>query len=98
MTVGSEHARPKASAAVVAGRGEVFVPLAGMIDLDQERERMQAEIGKLEGVLGGARKRLANEKFVSNAPDEVVAKARENAAQLEEQVEKLTAKLAGLAG
>ena len=65
-------------------------------DLEHERSRMLAEIGKLESVLKGAQARLSNEKFVSNAPENVVQKARENATQLEEQVRKLGAKLAGL--
>jgi valyl-tRNA synthetase len=82
--------------AVLTNGAELFVPLEGVIDLEHERSRMLAEIGKLEGVLKGAQARLSNEKFVSNAPDEVVLKARENAAQLEEQVGKLRAKLAGL--
>ncbi|MEM7417845.1 MAG: class I tRNA ligase family protein, partial [Gemmatimonadota bacterium] len=82
--------------AVLRNGAELFVPLEGVIDLDQERERLKAEIGKVSGVLVGAQKRLENEKFVSNAPAEVVAKARENAAQLSEQRDKLEAKLASL--
>ena len=57
---------------------------------------MEKEIGRLEGVLGGVEKRLANEKFVANAPEDVVNTARNNAAQLQDQVEKLREKLAGL--
>ena len=82
--------------AVLKNGAELFIPLGGVIDLEHERSRMLAEIGKLEGVLKGAQARLSNEKFVSNAPENVVQKARENATQLEEQVRKLGAKLAGL--
>jgi len=82
--------------AVLPNGAELFIPLEGVIDLERERGRMQAEIDRLEGLVDGARKRLANEKFVSNAPEDVVQKARENAAQLEEQASKLRAKLAGL--
>ncbi len=83
--------------AVLPNGAELFLPLEGVIDVERERSRMAAEIEKLEGLLTGVRARLANEQFVNNAPDEVVRKARENAAQLEEQSSKLREKLARLA-
>ena len=64
----------------------------------EERERLKGEIDKLEGLLAGVRARLANEQFVANAPEAVVAKARENGAQLEEQSGKLREKLAQFGG
>jgi valyl-tRNA synthetase len=82
--------------AVLPNGVELFLPLADVIDVERERARMEEEIARLDGLLAGVRARLANEKFVQNAPDEVVAKARENAAQLEEQARKLRDKLAGL--
>ena len=42
--IGAELEKPDASAAVVVERHQVFVPLAGMIDLDAERERLRKEI------------------------------------------------------
>ena len=59
---------------------------------------MGAEAEKLDGLLEGARTRLGNEKFVANAPEDVVQKERDKVAQLEEQVGKLREKLAGLEG
>jgi valyl-tRNA synthetase len=50
----------------------------------------------VEGQLSGTRGRLANEKFTSNAPADIVQKERDKAAQLDEQVGKLREKLAGL--
>ena len=81
---------------VLPNGAELFLPLDGVIDVARERARMEGEIEKLEGMLKGVRARLANEKFVANAPDEVVAKARENEAQLEDQSSKLSEKLVGL--
>jgi len=81
---------------VLPNGAELFLPLEGVIDVARERVRMEGEIQKLEGMLKGVRARLGNEKFVANAPDEVVAKARENEAQLEDQSSKLREKLAGL--
>ena len=82
--------------AVLPNGAELFIPLEGVIDVERERGRMEGEIARLAGVLSGDEKRLANEKFVANAPEEVVGTARENAAQLRDQVEKLREKLVGL--
>jgi len=82
--------------AVLPNGAELFIPLEGVIDVERERGRMEGEIARLAGVLSGVEKRLANEKFVANAPEEVVGTARENAAQLRDQVEKLREKLVGL--
>ena len=82
--------------AVLSNGAELFVPLEGVIDVDRERGRMENEIGRLAGVLTGVEKRLANEKFVANAPEHVVNTARENARQLQDQVQKLREKLVGL--
>lgn len=81
---------------VLPNGAELFIPLGDVIDVEQERARMENEISRLGGVLVGVEKRLANQKFVTNAPEEVVRTARENASTLRDQVEKLRGKLAGL--
>ena len=47
-----------------------------MIDTEVEKNRLQKEISRLEGVLAGIEKKLSNEKFVSNAAADVVEKER----------------------
>jgi valyl-tRNA synthetase len=88
--------KPSASAAVVVEGHEVFVPLAGMIDLGVERERLGKEIAQKEGFLAGVEKKLSNEQFVGRAPEEVVAKERQKAADARAELEKLRANLADL--
>ncbi|MEQ8328919.1 MAG: valine--tRNA ligase [Longimicrobiales bacterium] len=83
---------------VLRGGGEVFLPLEGLIDLAQERERLSGEVTRLQGQLEGARRKLANEQFVSKAPDEVVEKEREKARSLADQVDKLQDKIRQLGG
>jgi valyl-tRNA synthetase len=83
--------------AVLKNGAELFMPLKGVIDIARERERLEAEINRLRGQLEGSRKTLGNERFVQQAPAEVVEKEREKARSFEEQLDKLTRKLATLA-
>ena len=82
--------------AVLPNGAELFLPLEGVIDVERERRRMRTEVERLQGLLGDVLARLENEKFVTNAPDEIVQKERDKAAQLEDQASKLRDKLVGL--
>ncbi len=55
------------------GANEYFVPLAGAIDTAAEIEKLQAELKRAKGFLIDVQKKLGNERFVANAPDQVVA-------------------------
>lgn len=81
--------KPKASTAAVVDGTEIYIPLEGLIDFDKERERIQKEIGRLQGFLKGIENKLSNEKFVANAPDEVVEKERQKKADAEINLDKL---------
>ena len=74
---------------VVRGGVEVAVRLADLVDVERERERLGAEIAGVERLLGSSRAKLADERFVSRAPAEVVAREREKAADLERSLERL---------
>ena len=78
--------------AVLHNGVEVFIPLAGLIDLDRERERLTAEIERLRRQLGETERKLANANFVERAPAEVVAKERDKRLRFAEQAETLQAK------
>ncbi|MBZ8117199.1 valine--tRNA ligase [Roseovarius sp. LXJ103] len=80
---------PKGCATVAVEGGSFGLPLADIIDIDEEKARLEKTLGKLEKELGGLRGRLNNPKFVASAPDEVVAEARENLALREEEEAKL---------
>ncbi|MFB6097679.1 MAG: class I tRNA ligase family protein, partial [Salinibacter sp.] len=77
LTVQPGAEKPTASASVVVERCEVYVPLAGMIDLEQERERLRKEIEEKEGFLESVEQKLNNPQFVNKAPDEVVDRERQ---------------------
>lgn len=96
LTVGSGQEKPKASASVVVGAYEVFLPLADMIDLSVERERLQKEIDQKTGFLTGVQRKLQNENFVSRAPEAVVARERQKERDAMAELERLRANLADL--
>jgi len=96
LTVQPGAEKPKASASVVVGRCEVFVPLAGMIDLDQERERLRKEIEEKEEFLESVEQKLNNHQFVNKAPDEVVDRERQKRRDATDELERLHENLADL--
>jgi valyl-tRNA synthetase len=86
------------ASAVLRSGAELFVPLAGVIDVEKERTRLRDEVGRLDGLIAGTEKKLANESFVARAPAEVVGKEREKLAGYTEQRAKLAGKLSALEG
>ena len=88
---------PKGCITVAAEGGSFGLPLADVIDVAEEKARLEKTLGKLAKELGGMRGRLKNPKFVASAPEEVVEEARENLALREEEETKLKAALARLA-
>jgi valyl-tRNA synthetase len=98
LTVEPGAQKPKASASVVVGRCEVFVPLSGMIDLEQERERLRGEIADKEGFLESVEQKLNNKQFVTKAPDEVVDRERQKKKDAKAELERLRENLADLEG
>ena len=82
---------PKGTITVAVPGGTFGLPLADIIDIDAEKERLEKSLGKLAKELGGLRGRLNNPKFVASAPDEVVEEARNNLAEREEEEAQLKA-------
>jgi valyl-tRNA synthetase len=65
--------------------GTVYLSLEGLVDKAAESKRIAAELQKLAGFIKSSQAKLANENFVSNAPEAVVAEAKR---KLEENIEK----------
>jgi len=76
--------------------GMLYLPLDGVIDVGAERERLTAELEKVNGHLAGALRKLENESFVGKAPDAVVAQVRATRDELREKQAKLQAQIASL--
>lgn len=88
---------PESSTALV-GEMQILIPMAGLIDVDAERDRLNKEIDNNHGFIKSLEGKLANENFVSRAPENVVAlerqklsDARSKLKNLTEQLEKLKA-------
>ena len=75
-TVGVSLDPPPASGSAVVGTLEIFVPLEGIIDLEVERARLEKEVAKFEKLVKSMNGKLSNEKFIANAPADVVEKER----------------------
>lgn len=85
------------SATALAGDLEILVPMAGLIDVEAELKRLTKEIEKLSGEVNKLSGKLSNEKFVANAPAEVVANERDKLAEMQGSMAQLTAKQSAIA-
>jgi valyl-tRNA synthetase len=79
---GQELRKPALVATVVVRGFEVHVPLADVIDVNAERQRLQKELAKTEAALERIAKKLSSEAFVAKAPAEVVGQQRATQAEL----------------
>jgi valyl-tRNA synthetase len=71
---------PEGAVQLVLDEATLALPLADIVDLDQERGRLQKEIDKLVSDIAQINKKLANENFTSKAPEEVVAEQHDRRA------------------
>jgi valyl-tRNA synthetase len=76
--------KPESSATAVVHSGvEVYVPLAGLIDVDKEKERLTKNLDKAVADLERIEKRLVDPAFISKAPENIIAKEHERKAEIE---------------
>ncbi|MFC0212608.1 valine--tRNA ligase [Paenibacillus chartarius] len=87
----------KAMTAVVSG-AELFLPLAGLIDISQEVARLEKELQTLHGEVERIEKKLSNEGFVSKAPQKVIAEEKAKLADYADKRDKVIARIAELKG
>ncbi len=73
---------------------EYFIPVKGSIDLSAEISKIEEELEYTRGFLISVRKKLSNDRFVNNAPDNVIALERKKEADAEAKIETLEKSLA----
>ena len=93
----ADDATPPANALALVDQLKVMIPLAGIIDVAEERGRLEKEIAKSNQELKRLQGKLGNDKFVANAPAEVVQKERDKASALEARLTTLASQLEQLA-
>ncbi len=81
---------------VVTGDATIYMPMAELVDLAKERERIEKELAKAEQDIANQERKLANESFVSRAPERVVAAEREKLAKAQALAANLTESLKNL--
>ena len=75
---------------------EYFVPMQGSIDVEAEKVKLTEELNYTEGFLKSVQKKLANERFVNNAPEQVVASEKKKEADALAKIETIKASLGSL--
>ncbi len=81
---------------VITDNARMFMPMAELVDLEKERARMEKELANARKQLDGQNAKLANENFVSRAPEKVVNAEREKKAKLEALIDNLEESLKNL--
>jgi valyl-tRNA synthetase len=96
INVGIE-APDKAVSAVVSG-AEIYLPLAGLIDIEKELARLEKELANLQGEVDRVQKKLNNANFVSRAPEHVVNEERAKEKDYMDKRDKVLARINELKG
>lgn len=98
LQIDAEMAAPeKAMTAIITG-AELFLPLAGLIDIAQELTRLDKELQSLHGEVERIEKKLGNEGFVAKAPAKVIEEEKAKLADYADKRDKVIARLAELKG
>ena len=88
--------KPDQAATVVVAGMQIFMPLAGLVDLKKEAERLKAEEQKITREIERLNKLLSNKNFTSKAPPEAVNKQENTVKQLSEKQKLIAARLKDL--
>src|SRR5690606_9118707 len=88
-TIETAGSIPQSSAQFVVGEANWGLPLADLIDIDAERQRLSKEVKKLDGEIGGLEKKLGNEQFLAKAPEEIIGEQKERLAEAQTRRAKL---------
>lgn len=90
------EAKGEGVSSFMVGTTEYAVPLGGLIDVEAEIAKAEAELKHLEGFLNGVKKKLSNERFVNNAPAAVVELERKKQSDAESKIATLKETIASL--
>ncbi|MFA7186142.1 MAG: class I tRNA ligase family protein, partial [Victivallales bacterium] len=80
----------------IANAGTIYLPLKGQIDIDEELAKLNKQKKELEGWIKGSVAKLSNEKFLNNAPEEVVSAAKGHLEDLKQKLERVESLISDL--
>ncbi|NQZ75391.1 MAG: class I tRNA ligase family protein, partial [Ekhidna sp.] len=92
----SQEEKPSNAFSFVVGSDEFFIPASDNVDLEAERKKIEDELNYTKGFMKSVEKKLSNERFVNNAPEQVVAMERKKLADAEAKLKTLEDSLASL--
>ncbi|HKK20311.1 MAG TPA: valine--tRNA ligase, partial [candidate division Zixibacteria bacterium] len=98
LFAGTDVKKPPMSASTVISGAEIFIPLAGLIDIEVEKNRLEKELTNLKDLMEKVSKKLANPDFLSNAPDDVISRERSKKDDFQERIQKLNKNLEQILG
>ncbi len=87
---------PGRSIKAIVDEATLILPIADLIDLDKERERLQKQIAKLQDDISKTDAKLGNEQFVANAPAEILEEFRTRKVEFQQMIDKLATALSQL--
>ncbi len=93
ITIDPEATKPPHSAVAVTGGMEIYMPLEGLIDLALEQRRLKKRFDEVMGYIQGIERKLANENFLTRAPQQVIEREREKLQTLSTELEKVQSNL-----
>lgn len=95
-SIAATDEKPGASASFMVGATEYIIPLESNINVEEELAKLEADLKYYQGFLAQVEKKLGNERFVSNAPEKVVALERKKQSDATEKIAAIEAAIAAL--
>jgi valyl-tRNA synthetase len=89
----TEGERPKGAATAIVGETEIYVPLGDMINLEEEKTRLNRELSRAQEELTRVQRKLGNNDFVAKAKEEIVRREKEKAEEFEDKIRTLNLSL-----
>ncbi|MCW1926984.1 valine--tRNA ligase [Bhargavaea beijingensis] len=96
LDISRDLAAPEKSMSAVVTGAELFMPLEGLINIEEELARLEKELGKWQGELKRVESKLSNERFVSKAPAAVVEEERAKQKDYQEKYDAVQKRIAEL--
>jgi valyl-tRNA synthetase len=96
LAIGMDIVKPEHSAVDVEQSVEIFMPLEGIVDIEEEKKRLSKELMKIRVDSEKSRRKLENPQFTSKAAPAVVEKERAKLTEFDERIAKLSRQLESL--